>query len=327
MILTTLACMTLALQPAALPATRASAAPVDDAVLAIQVMLDRAGFSPGAIDGRMGENTKLALEAFRQHRGGDPPTDVAATATYTITAGDVEGPFVERIPPELPEQASLPALAYTSILEALAERFHTTPAFLQRLNPNARFTAGEDIRVPNVDPFIAPVERLALSAETLAAARKDQASRSAPGAETATILQRPDVVVTVTKGTSLLHVTDASGGVVLHAPVTTGSQHDPLPIGEWKVNGLQFNPVFHYNPELFWDADPAHSKARIPPGPNNPVGVVWIDLDKEHYGIHGTPEPATIGRAESHGCVRMTNWDALRLAGLVKPGTMVIFRD
>jgi lipoprotein-anchoring transpeptidase ErfK/SrfK len=122
-------------------------------------------------------------------------------------------------------------------------------------------------------------------------------------------------------------VKDASGRVLLFAPVTTGSDRDPLPIGEWKVNGVQFNPVFNYNPDLFWDADPAHAKARIPSGPNNPVGLVWIDLSKEHYGIHGTPEPATIGRSQSHGCVRLTNWDALKLAGLVKPGTKVVFTN
>jgi lipoprotein-anchoring transpeptidase ErfK/SrfK len=111
----------------------------------------------------------------------------------------------------------------------------------------------------------------------------------------------------------------------MYAPVTTGSQRDPLPLGEWKVNGVQLDPPFRYNPELFWDADPSHAKATVPPGPNNPVGMVWIDLSKEHYGIHGTPEPSAIGRTESHGCVRLTNWDALRLAELVKPGTKVIF--
>ena len=104
------------------------------------------------------------------------------------------------------------------------------------------------------------------------------------------------------------------------------ASHDPLPIGEWKVTGVQKNPSFHYNPDLFWDAEPSHSKATIPPGPNNPVGVVWIDLSKEHYGLHGTPEPGNIGHTESHGCVRMTNWDAARVAALVKPGTPVLFR-
>jgi lipoprotein-anchoring transpeptidase ErfK/SrfK len=132
-------------------------------------------------------------------------------------------------------------------------------------------------------------------------------------------------VVTVAKATKSLTVTDADGKVVFYAPVTTGSEHDPLPIGEWKVNGVQMRPTFRYNPALFWDADPAHAKAVIPPGPNNPVGLVWIDISKEHYGLHGTPEPATIGRTESHGCVRLTNWDALKVAAMVKPGTRLVF--
>ena len=122
-----------------------------------------------------------------------------------------------------------------------------------------------------------------------------------------------------------LWVTDGAGRTIMHAPVTSGSEHDPLPVGMWTVTGVGRNPSFNYNPDLFWDADPKHAKARIAPGPNNPVGVVWIDISKPHYGIHGTPEPSTIGRAESHGCVRLTNWDALRLAALVGKGTAVEF--
>ena len=111
--------------------------------------------------------------------------------------------------------------------------------------------------------------------------------------------------------------------MLFHAPVTSGSEHDPLPIGTWKVTSVEQMPAFNYNPDLFWDADPKHAKARIPPGPNNPVGTVWIDLSKEHYGIHGTPEPSKIGHTQSHGCVRLTNWDAQRLARWARPGTTV----
>jgi lipoprotein-anchoring transpeptidase ErfK/SrfK len=131
----------------------------------------------------------------------------------------------------------------------------------------------------------------------------------------------------VRKSTSDLVAVDAAGHTLMYAPVTTGSEHDPLPIGEWKVNGVQKNPTFQYNPNLFWDADPAHAKAKIPAGPNNPVGVVWVDISRPHYGLHGTPEPSTVGKTTSHGCVRLTNWDAEKLAGLVKPGTKVIFAE
>lgn len=306
--------------------------------LHLQVLLDRAGFSPGAIDGRTGPSTRRALALYQQHRGVPLPQDVPALVPYVITEADAAGPFSSPIPSDLVEQASLPALGYTSIVEALAERFHTTPRFLQHLNPAARFETGEEIQVPNVEALVVPVERLQVGPPDVnggngtpparpegTSGRRGAAPASARGEAANAIMQRPDVVIAVSEGASVLTVTDTAGQVVFAAPVTTGSEHDPLPIGEWKVTGLQFNPVFHYNPTLFWDADPSHSKAKIPAGPNNPVGLVWIDLDKEHYGIHGTPEPAAIGRAQSHGCVRLTNWDAVRLASLVKPGTKVVF--
>jgi lipoprotein-anchoring transpeptidase ErfK/SrfK len=129
----------------------------------------------------------------------------------------------------------------------------------------------------------------------------------------------------VSKEGSALRVETDGGTVIFYAPVTTGSEHDPLPLGEWKVTDILWNPKFHYNPDLFWDSDPDHAKAVIPAGPNNPVGVVWIDLSREHYGLHGTPEPARVGKTASHGCVRLTNWDAARVAALARPGTRVIF--
>jgi lipoprotein-anchoring transpeptidase ErfK/SrfK len=131
--------------------------------------------------------------------------------------------------------------------------------------------------------------------------------------------------VIVSKEASIATVYDAAGAVIFHAPVTSGSERDPLPIGTWTVTAVSKNPAFNYNPDLFWDADPSHAKAKIPPGPNGPVGVVWIDISKEHYGLHGTPEPGRIGYTSSHGCVRLTNWDAARLAALVRKGTPVVF--
>jgi lipoprotein-anchoring transpeptidase ErfK/SrfK len=297
--------------------------------LQTQVILDRAGFSPGLIDGRIGPSTRRALELFLQQRGEQPPVAVPAVANYTITAEDVQGPFAPPIPEDMLEKAKLPELGYTSVVEALAERFHCSPALLKALNPNRAFEAGASIQVPNVEPLIRPVDQPPITAE---AARQNKATPKATGTSgrengktVSDIMSRPDVVVTVRESSSDLVVKDPTGRVVMTAPVTTGSERDPLPIGEWKVSGIQFNPKFRYNPDLFWDADPSHSKATLAPGPNNPVGLVWIDLSKEHYGIHGTPEPAAIGKTESHGCVRLTNWDAIKLAGLVKPGTRVVF--
>ena len=303
--------------------------------VALQVMLDRAGFSPGEIDGKTGPNLRRALAAYRRAHGLAESADVDAASwqrlagatgslaplnSYEITSTDVAGPFTPAIPADLVEQSKLQALNYRNALEAIAEKFHASPHLLQQLNPGAAFSSGERVLVPNVEPFeistvVPPKGRT--GRETVGTSGRNAREGNPP----------PAVTVVVTKSTSALTVEDASGRVVFHAPVTSGSEHDPLPIGKWKVTAIQAMPVFNYNPNLFWDADPKHSKARIPKGPNNPVGVAWIDLSKEHYGIHGTPEPSRIGHTQSHGCVRLTNWDVERLMQWIRVGTPVEFRE
>ncbi len=319
---TVLAFVAFTLAAQATPA--AQPRPVNSAtldVIAIQVALDRAGFSCGVIDGQNGANTRKALEAYRSREGRDVTPVSEPLIEYRITDTDVAGPFSRSIPRDLVEQSKLPALDYASIDEAIAERFHTTPAVLRRLNPSSTFAAGDALAVPNVEPM-----QLASAASAPATATPGSPSAAKPVGTTGRG-DRPNVVVTISKSQGTLSAVDAAGAILLFAPVTTGSDNDPLPIGEWKVTGVQYNPPFRYNPELFWDADPSHTKATIPPGPNGPVGVAWIDISKEHYGIHGTPEPSSIGRTTSHGCVRLTNWDVLRLASLVGPGTRVVFTE
>jgi lipoprotein-anchoring transpeptidase ErfK/SrfK len=305
--------LALIIGPGAVAAQNPPTAPADmQQTLAVQVALDRAGFSPGEIDGRGGPKTKLAVSTF-QESVDLPPTgsvneetlgalkvSAEPILTYTITPQDVAGPFIGSMPADMMEGAKLPAFGYTSALEALGEKFHASPKLLQTLNPEAAWAAGDAIRVPNVEPFELPTKGVKSPVET--------------------------IEVVVSGATKSVVVRDSAGKILMYAPVTVGSSKDPLPTGDWKVTGVSWNPPFNYNPDLFWDADPAHAKAKIPPGPNNPVGVVWIDINKEHFGLHGTPEPSTIGRTESHGCIRLTNWDATKLGRLVSVGTKVTIR-
>lgn len=233
----------------------------------------------------------LAIGATAASQGGDA---VPTLVDYTIDDADVAAVSLVEIPNDMMEKSRLGALAYATLLEEVAEKFHASPDLLRRLNPDATWSAtGETVRVPN--------------------------ARTGPpqGKAVAVVVDGSDLSVSTV---------GADGRTLARYPASMGSDHDPLPVGRWTIKGVQRDPPFFYNPDLFWDADEGDGKAKIAPGPNNPVGVVWIDLSKEHYGIHGTPEPSMIGKTQSHGCIRLTNWDAAELADAVAPGLPALLR-
>lgn len=320
-------------------------------IMQAQVLLDRMGFAPGVIDDKMGMSTTNAIKGFQT--ANDLPVtgelddatrtallqqkSLPATRMVTIPADFASQDFVT-IPAAAAAKAKLPALGYENLMEALAERFHTTPDTLRALNAGAApiqnndapktdvkasaandasiFAAGKEIRVPNVGG----------DAEGGAEGSGDAAWKTTLKNLGISAQQAQAAKIVVDESDGVLRAFDDSGKLLVQFTATMGSEHDPLPIGNWKVNGVAYNPPFTYNPKLFWDVSDKKAKQQFKPGPNSPVGVVWIDLSKDHYGIHGTPSPETIGRAESHGCVRLTNWDAARLAMMVKPGVPVVFQ-
>ena len=297
--------------------------PIDGTAFHAQVLLDAAGFSPGVIDGKKGMSLTNAVKGFQEARGLkvtgelDNATRAAllqdrrpSTIYVKLAPEQVSGPFVYPFPKEPEDQAKLPVMAYRNMLEKVAEEFHTTPATIVALNgPDKLIGPGKVLRLPNVIPT----------------SRDYDTHGKAEAGRVMTLLNvqaggiKGDHIV-VDKSTGLLQVMDGDDKLLAQFPVTTGSGHDPLPLGTWKVTTYSFLPPFHYQPDLFWDVADDEEKQKLPPGPNGPVGVAWLDLTKEHYGIHGTSEPQTIGRTESHGCLRLTNWDVLRLSQMMKPG-------
>jgi lipoprotein-anchoring transpeptidase ErfK/SrfK len=274
-------------------------------IAALQVFLDREGISPGVIDGHLGDNVNKAIAAWQEMTGEtlDPNNseDIMQRLTYsgglpivdyTITPADAAGPYVASIPDDYAHKATMPAMSYTSVTEKLAEQFHMDENYLKSLNPNADFSIpGTIIKVINP-----------------AQAKTGQVTR-----------------IVADKGRKQVFAYGADGNLISAYPATIGSSDTPSPTGNHTVQRIALDPGYTYNPKINFTQGNNTQILQIPPGPNGPVGTVWIALSKPTYGIHGTPEPSKIGKTNSHGCIRLTNWDATELAKMVKPGTTVEF--
>ena len=284
----------------------ASKKAISPLVIKAEILLARAHFSPGEISGRPGENLNKAIAAFAEAQGKatkkldrelwDKLSSISADPVvidYTISEADMRGPFVEKIPNKMEMMQDLPRLAYTTPREALAEKFHMSPELLSALNPGEKFdVAGHTILVANI-----PTGSL-----------QEKVNR-----------------IRVDKAKQELRAFDAGGKLLAYYPATVGSEEKPAPSGTLKVTAIKKNPTYHYNPAYAFKGVRTTKPFTVEPGPNNPVGIVWIGLTGEGYGIHGTPEPGKVGKTQSNGCVRLTNWDALQLASGVSKGTSVDF--
>jgi len=295
-------------------------------VLYVQILLDRARFSPGVLDGKWGKNTEKAVAWF-QDREGLPPTGIVDSVTLArlraqagsppallgarvLTEDDLAGPFIA-IPADVYRWRDLGCMCYESPAEKLGERYHSTPALLSELNGGHALDSlapGDTLVVPNL--------------------REESVSASAAAGDSAGPADGPRVARIVVSGRGFyVHALDDEGRVLFHFPTTLGSSYDPSPAGELEIVSITPDPWFHYQPRLLSGVDRSKPSTLVPPGPNNPVGGIWIKLSQPHYGIHGTREPATIGYETSSGCVRLTNWDASFLGARLAPGVRVEFRD
>jgi lipoprotein-anchoring transpeptidase ErfK/SrfK len=317
-----------------------------EAATRLQVFLDRANFGPGKIDGQYGDFTLKALALYRESRGEQPQAppsqskakqklapdvnglDLASVEPvyipYTVTEADLQS--IGPLPKQVAEEAKLKFLPYRDAADAIAEKFHCDVHFLEQLNPGKLkgIKAGDQVQVPNVEPFeLASVKDIKPGSETASEAANEAEDQPETKASTPSESGSPrNVSIKIDTKTNMLGVFENEKLIAAY-PVTIGSAHTESPIGEWKVRGIAKMPKFRYDKEMLEHGERSGNFYMLPPGPRNPVGVMWIALNKKGIGIHGTNDPGSIGRAASHGCVRLANWDVVRLATKIKAGDKV----
>lgn len=287
--------------------------PVED-ILRLQIFLDTHLFGPGKVDGRPGEFTTKALQRYQQSHG-LPVTDLAmhtidvssvtdVYTTYTLRQEDMK--FIGDLPLKPSEQSKKKYLPYDSVIEFLTERFHCSPDLLEYINRPQKMSAlkpGDTVKVPNVQPFL--IEELT---------------------EIAGLPEVPEFqsrVIKIDTREKLLGLWDGDK-LLASLPITPGSGHLATPPGTWRILGITQMPTFRWDKSVLEYGVRSGDYYNLPIGPNNPVGVMWIGLNRPGIGIHGTNSPQTIGRSASHGCMRTANWDVVRLSKQITKGMTVV---
>ena len=320
-------CFCLGLQPlrAATPPQEAAAAPFKpesldrSTILQLQIFLDRQLFGPGKLDGTVGEFTHKAVVNYNFAQGRKDIYDwshalaqAAKEVPVMYASFKIRPELLQFVNPDLPEkpeeQVQFPYMAYRSLVELVAERFHTDEDFLARINPDKRLNqlkAGDSVVVPNVRSF--RIEEI----KPLASHKADP------------VLSLNTIVIDTTERVAVVY---APGEKFLAAfPITPGKP-EFIPVGSWEVKTMLNTPSFRYDKQFLEEGVRGGEAWQLPPGPNSPVGILWCGISKSGIGLHGTALPRTIGRSRSAGCVRFANWDIVRLPTLIRPGSKVIVR-
>lgn len=307
----------------------------NEQLLRAQLFLDGSNFKPGVIDGRWGEFMRKALTRYEEAQGKskeefgpkppprfDLPFDQSRPLLIDYTFSPNDQKFIGQVPGSHAQQAKMKSLPYHDFRELLAEKFHARGDFLRQINPGfdwAKAKPGDKVKVANVVAPFDLQEAVDLQTQT----EEAEKARTLKTEDEKPERERFSVFVDLKE--KILELKQ-SGKLVGSYPITPGSKSLPAPIGEWFVKGFSWMPTFRWDEAMLQHHQRSNDFYQLPPGPNNPVGILWLELNHKGSGIHGTDAPETIGRTTSHGCIRLSNWDALDLGKKVLPGVHVTIR-